>query len=616
MLRRYVPSFAGRLALVASGVVLLAMVGCGGDDDVAPTNVAAVSTTAPTATTRPASTLTPGQNPIAATATAAVTATAAPRATGTTPPAPSGAKRGGVLKYGMRPNNNHVFFQQYTPGAGAQWAMTIGDPLMAYGPDSEWLQEKSMAESFDVSADGQTLTFKLKKNIKFHDGTDYNAEAQKFSLEWVLDPANTAVTRPQIAVIDDVTVVDEYTLSIHTSRVYTPILSSLGMMGGMPFSPTAWNAQGADGLKQNGAPSTGPFMVREWVQGTRTTFDAFPDYHVEGKPFLDGWTWEEIADTQVRGAALETGSIDLAEVSASDTDTISAMRNAGQIEFRNFAGVRMSHFNAARAPFDDKRVRMAAQMAVDIQAWNEVLEGGEGHNYRGSVLPPQSGFAYEVDVFPYAYNPTRARELLEEYAAEKGLTLPLKTLSAFTCTPEQEAAGCISLPQQVITVTTTSNTADVKRAELEASFYRAVGFDVTLDLGAGNEASRTFVSKEATFSLRGFGVRPHPSGSFDSYMGYGGYWNEGGWSTAPEQLELQRVLEAAAATYDYPEQVRLYQEAQRIYMEEALGGVKLANNPQFWFASPSLRWEGYPEQKVVAFPSDSSMKIYNMWLDR
>jgi ABC-type transport system substrate-binding protein len=388
------------------------------------------------------------------------------------------------------------------------------------------------------------------------------------------------------------------------------------MMGGMPFSQTAWEQQGADGLKQNGAPSTGPFMVREWVQGTRTTFDAFPDYHVPGKPFLDGWVWEEISDTQVRGAALQTGQIDLAEIPPSDSDTITAMRNAGLTEFRNYAGVRMSHFNAARAPFDDKRVRMAAQMAMDLEAWDLVLQGGEGHIYRGSVLPPQSEFAYEVDDFPYAYDPDGARALLEEYAAEKGLTLPLKTLAAFICTPEQKEAGCVDLPEQPITVTATSSPSDVKRAEFEAAYYRAVGFDVVLDLGSGNEAPRTFVSKEATFSLRGFGVRPHPSGSFDSYMGYGGYWNEGGWNTDPKQLELQGVLEAAAATYDHAEQVRLYKEAQRIYMEEAFGGVKLSNNPQYWFASNSLRWEGFPLQKVVAFPSDSSMKIYNMWLDR
>lgn len=608
------------LALTALGAVLLIALACGdsaADSPTATTAPLAPATTAPTSTSAPQATLAPGTNPIAATATAAATPTAAAAATATPTAPPATNKKGGVLKYGMAPNNNHVFFQQYTPGAGAAWAMTVGDPLMAYGPDSEWVKAKSMAESFDVSADGQTLTFTLKKGVKFHDGTDYNAQAHKFSLDWVLDPDNTAVTRPQIAVIDSVDVIDDYTLAIHTTRVYTPILNALGMMGGMPFSPTAWAAQGADGFKQNGAPSTGPFMVREWIQGTRTTFDAFPDYHQPGKPYLDGWVWEEIADTQVRGAALQTGQIDLAEISPSDTDTIDALRNtSGITQFKNYAGVRMSHYNAARAPFDDKRVRMAAQMSMDLEAWDDVVQGGEGHIYRGSVLPPNSEFAYEVENFPYAYNPTEARRLLEEYAAEKGLTLPLKTLAAFTCTPEQAAAGCIDLPEQPITVTTTSNAADVKRAEFEIAFYNAVGFEAVLDLGSGNEASRTFVSKEATFSLRGFGVRPHPSGSFDSYMGYGGYWNEGGWSTAPKQMELQAVLEAAAATYDHAEQVRLYKEAQRIYMEEALGGVKLANNPQYWFAGAYVKWDGYPETKWAAYPSDSSMKIFDMWLDR
>jgi ABC-type transport system substrate-binding protein len=614
MLILSIRKYSGQLVLLLAGVLLIAAISCGGSDGDDDSAAAATSTTsAPTATAKPAATATPsikpGTNPISATATAAPVATKADVAE------PESLKRGGVLKYGADPNNNHVFFQQYTPGAGSFWAMTVGDPLMAYGADSEWLKEKSMAVSFDVSSDGQTLTFKLREGVKMHDGTDYNAAVQKFSLDWVLDPDNTAVTRPQIATIDKVTVIDEFTIELHNSRVYTPILSALGMMGGMPFSPTAWEEQGADGFKQNGAPSNGPFRVKEWIQGTRTTFEAHPDYWNEGKPYLDGWIWEEIGDSQVRGAALTTGAIDLAEIPPSDTDTVAALRAGDAHPFVNFAGVRLSHHNAARAPFDDKRVRIAAQMALDRQAWNDVLLGGEGHTYMGSVLPPTSGFAFEVDEYPYEYNPEKARELLEEYAAEKGLTLPLTTMSAFTCSTAQAEAGCIDLVEQPISIVTTSSAADVKRAEFEAAYFNAVGFEVTMDLGSGNEAPRTFVSKDASFSLRGFGVRPHPSGSFDSYMGVGGYWNNGGWSTAPKQLELQAILEAAAATYDYSEQVQLYKDAQELYMLEALGGVKSANNPTFWFSNSNVKWEGWPNDKAVMFPSDSSMKVYNMWLD-
>ena len=86
---------------------------------------------------------------------------------------------------------------------------------------------------------------------------------------------------------------------------------------------------------------------------------------------------------------------------------------------------------------------MEAVMAMDREAWNQAMTGGEGYLYRGSLVPPGHAASYEVleEEFPYAYDPDRARALLEEYAAEKGISLPLSTLSAFTCSPEQAATS-------------------------------------------------------------------------------------------------------------------------------------------------------------------------------
>jgi ABC-type transport system substrate-binding protein len=528
-------------------------------------------------------------------------------------------RNGGSLQWGTIANNNHVFFQQYTPGAGAAWAMMVGDPLMAYGKGSEWLPEKSMAESFEVSPDGQTITFKVRSGVKFHDGTDYNAFVHAWNLNWVLDPDNAAVTRPQISAINKVTAIDDVTLEIQTDRVYTPLLNALGMMGGMPFSKIEYEEKGEDHLRTFGSSSTGPFMVDEWIQGEKMVMKANRDYyHQEDTyPYLDEVVWVEIPDLQVRGAALAAGQIDVADIDSKGVDVIAQLRKTdGLFEAKGMAGVRLSHHNAARAPFDDLRVRQAAQMAIDRHAWNEVLQGGEGHVYMGSVLPPTSAFAYEVDEYMYEYNPEKARELLEEYAAEKGLTLPLTTMSAFKCTDEQLEIGCTDLIEAPITVTTTTSSANVARAEFEAAAYNAVGFEVTMNLGEGKEGPRTFVTKEASFSLRGFGVRPHPAGSLDSYMGYGGYWNNGSYGTSDAQMELHETLIEAGEAFEYQDQVRLYKKAQQIYMEHALGGVKHANNPAFKYWTEDVRYDGYPDYTNVYFPSDTSLKLYGMWLDR
>lgn len=594
------------MAVVAISIALVVVAGgCGAEEPTATSVPPTATAVPPTATTAPVATATP--------------VAAGPTATPTSAPIPTPSekiKTGGMLKYAMNPNVEHVFYMTYSGGAAAAWAMTVGDPIMAYGPDAEWRPEKSMTESYEVADDGLSVKFHLKKGIKFHDGTDYNAQAQKYSLEWCLDPDTPTVTASAVEAISEIEVVDDYTLIIRTEEVFAPLLTNLGMTAGMPFSPTAFEEMGLDRFQSEGGPSTGPFMVGEWVAGSEITFYRHPEYHQEGKPYLDGWIWVEIPDDRVRAAALQAGEVDVVFIDSSAFDSIKALRNSDALELKLYEGPRMSHFNAARAPFDDIRVRKAAQMAIDRHAWNEVITGGEGKVYSGSVLPPGHAAAYEVDPYPYAYNPQEAKRLLEEYAAEKGLSLPIDTLEAFTCTPEQKEMGCQDLPERKITLTAAGTRQDVTRGEFEKAMYEAVGFKVEMDMGSGNEAARTFVTKEATFSMRGYGVRPHPSGSFNSYMGYGGYWNQGGWNTAPEQMELDRVVREAAQTFDMTEQVELYKEAQRIYMEYVLGGVRLAAKPTFHFAAPYVKWERYPDQKWIKYPSDVNLKIHDVWLDQ
>jgi ABC-type transport system substrate-binding protein len=524
---------------------------------------------------------------------------------------------GGILRYGMGPNVEHLFQLRYSGGACAAWCMTVGDPLTAYGPDSEWDKKKSLAESFSLSADQKTITFSLKPGIKFHDGTDYNAQASKVSLDFVLDKENAAVTRSAIQSIIKVEVIDELTLSVTTDEVFAPIITNLGMTAGMPFSPTAFASMGIDGFETSGNPSTGPFKIGEWVSGSHITFEKFADYHQEGKPYLDGWRWVEIPEDVVRAAAMQAGELDVMAIGAGSRDGITSLRKISGIqEFKSLAGPRMDHFNAARAPFDDIRVRQAAQMAMDRVGWNEAINGGEGHVYMGSLVPPTHAASFEVKEYPYEYDPERARELLEEYAADKGISLPLDTLSAFTCSAQQKEDGCIDIPERPITITTTASSANVARAELSKAYYEAVGFKVEMDLGAGDEAKRTFVTKEASFSLRGFGLRPHPSGTFNSYLGMGGYWNNGGWGTSPEQIEIDRLVNAAAATFDIDEQNELYKQAQELYMTAALGGVRMAHSPGYHFAISTVNWDGGPDTKWIKFPSDASLHIHDVWLER
>ena len=614
-------------------VALLGVAALGCSSSEAPQAPAAAQPAAPAAPAAqavggsPSQPVSPAQPAPAMPAAPAATAMPAPAITQPTAvPAPaaapampaSEAKYGGIFEYGQGPNVEHVFHLTYSGGACAGWCMTVGDPITAYGPDSEWVREKSLAESFSLSDDQKTVTFKLKEGVKFHDGTGVDAHAVKTSLDYVLNPDNPVVTRSAVKTITDVEVLDDFTVAITTEDIFAPIITNLGMTAGMPFSPTAFEELGQVGMESDGTVSTGPFRVVEWVSGSHILYEKFEDYHREGLPYLDGWRWVEIPEDQVRAAAIQAKQLHAAVIAHSSLDAVKSTRAvAGVQEFKGFAGPRMDHFNAARAPFDDIRVRQAAQMAMDRHAWNQAMTGGEGIVYNGSLVPPSHAASYSVpeSEFPYPYDPDRARALLEDYASDMGISLPLSTMAAYTCTEEQKALGCHDLPERPITITTTPSSGNIARAEISKAFYEAVGFKVEMEIGAGDEAKRTFVTKEASFSLRGFGLRPHPSGTFNSYLGYGGYWNNGGWGTSEAQLEIDRLVREAAQTFDPSLQNKLYQNAQKLYMEAALGGVRTAHNPSYHFMQSSVMWAEYPDQKWVKYPSDASLKIHDVWLE-
>ncbi|MBI4339452.1 MAG: ABC transporter substrate-binding protein, partial [Chloroflexi bacterium] len=423
--------------------------------------------------------------------------------------------------------------------------------------------------------------------------------------------------RPQIEAIKSVTVIDPYTVQLNLDRVHSAIITNLGLRSTYAFSPTAFKEKGRQYFDANPV-GTGPFKVKEYVPGSHILMEKNPNYFVKGLPYLDLWRYEEIVDDRVRAGALQAGQLDVATIPASAKDALTAARAIkGVLEIKTSGGPSYDHFNATRAPFNDKRVRQALQMAMDRQAWNVAIANGEGFPYTGGMHVPghAATFAVPEDQYPYPYNPAKAKALMEEYAKEKGITLPISTVGAWTPTAEQVALGAYPLKEQPLTMIATSGSTSVKRAAISKAYYEAIGFKIEVVLGAGDEEMHTFVWKDIGFSLRGVGTRPHPSGSMDSYMGYGGYWNAGGWSTTPQQMEVDRLLKEAANTFDFAKQNDFYKQAQKIWMEEALGGVKTAHSVTPRFIQPWVKMDR-DISKWLVFASDSTEHFYSVWLDK
>ncbi|MEI6548589.1 MAG: ABC transporter substrate-binding protein, partial [Burkholderiales bacterium] len=167
-----------------------------------------------------------------------------------------------------------------------------------------------LALSHQTSADGKTVTIKLRPNVKFHDGEPFDAEAAKFSLERHLTLPGS-FRRAEIAPIDKVEVVDPLTVRILLKAPFSPLLAQLTDRAGMMVSPKAAKALGD---KFGTAPvCAGPYKFVERVAQDRIVVERFPDYWDKSRVNIDRIVYRPIQDSTVRLANLKSGQLDLLE---------------------------------------------------------------------------------------------------------------------------------------------------------------------------------------------------------------------------------------------------------------------------------------------------------------
>ncbi|MEO3387913.1 ABC transporter substrate-binding protein [Mesorhizobium sp. CAU 1741] len=276
--------------------------------------------------------------------------------------------------------------------------------------------EPSLAESWEISDDALTYTFKLREGVSFHDGTPFNAEAVKFNFDRMLDethPFHDTGPFPLsffFSSVDEVTAVDEYTIEFKLSEPFAPFLSNLAYPTGLIVSPAAVEASGEDfGRNPVG---TGAFRFQEWQSNQRVVLTANPDYW-DGAPALEAVVFRPITDANTRVAEMLSGGLDImVEV---PPDSIGQFREAAEFTVHEQAGPHVWYvmLNMKEGPFQNVAVRQAANFAVNKESLvNDVLQGAA--EVSAGPVPPAFAWAYNEEVDPYPYDPERARALLEE----------------------------------------------------------------------------------------------------------------------------------------------------------------------------------------------------------
>ena len=212
----------------------------------------------------------------------------------------------------------------------------VYDPLIDLDENREPTTKFALTESWEWNDDSTVVTLHLRKGVKFHDGTDFDAADVKYTIEWQLDPENEAPNKGTLGPsIESVEVIDDHTLPVSfTAPSPDAILmwTGTGMDGIVPEGGHGERSEeigvaGFAATELTRAPiGTGPFKFVEWVSGSHITLEKFDDYWVEGVPVVDKVVFEFMTDDAAKEAALVAGSIHIADkVPFRDFETISSM---------------------------------------------------------------------------------------------------------------------------------------------------------------------------------------------------------------------------------------------------------------------------------------------------
>ena len=276
--------------------------------------------------------------------------------------------------------------------------------------------EPWLAESWESSPDATVWTIHLRKGVKFHDGTPFNAEAVKYNIERLL---KIGLAKGSYDMIKSVEVKDEYTVIINTSS-FAPFMHLFTYAPSGMISPTQAEKLGWDNYYQ--APvGTGPYKFVEHVRGDRSVLVANEEYW-GGRPYIDKIIAKPIPEVGARIAALEAGDIQVA-LSVPPVEVPRLQANPA-IEIVRAKPARTVYIgmNNQWGPLKDKRVRQALNYAVDKNAINKSIFNGEAEVSEG--LFTSQAFGY-TKVGPYEYNPTKARQLLADAGYANGFDVTL-----------------------------------------------------------------------------------------------------------------------------------------------------------------------------------------------
>ncbi|MDA0353615.1 MAG: ABC transporter substrate-binding protein [Chloroflexi bacterium] len=345
--------------------------------------------------------------------------------TGTDAPSEAVAARGPVVTTGISSNN---FFQldpvTGTGGDEHQFLWMVYDNLVGYDETLTPQLSRSLAESWETP-DELTLVFKLRPNLKFHDGSAVTADEVKWHIERARD-LDIAVTAQDIQFIENVETVDELTSRWTLSQPFAPLIRILGDRAGMLVSRK--QVEATDEFQGRHPTGTGAMKFVEEIDGDRIVLEANNEYWKPNAPRVDGivMRFGVTPDQKING--LLAGDLDI--IDAPDPNQLDTLTGAGLV-VQNIPtnGLTRTWINMNKDPWTNVHLRRALNWAVDKEQLNDLVFNGLNTPAHFGFLGPALGSDHDPNFEGYRFDPEKVRAELSLAGFPDGFEYEVNTSS-------------------------------------------------------------------------------------------------------------------------------------------------------------------------------------------
>ena len=431
-----------------------------------------------------------------------------------------------------------------------------------------------VAEKWDVTPDGLTYTFHLRKGIKFHTGGEMTSDDVIWSFNRIIKYPNSSLISQFEGIVKGVEAIDRYTVKFALNRPDATLLSKFETETGYLriASKAAFDSAGEKAFENPGfSAGSGPYKLVEWQRGTKVTLRRNPDFF-QGQAAIENVEFNYVPDEATRVSALLSGDLDIVgPLSPEQTDRVGSS-GANEVKKAETTRRVFLGFNSEKGPFADVRVRQAASYAIDIDTIIKNVLSGNGTRIYSMVLPFEAGYT-EEGVVKYNYDPGKAKQLLSEAGYD-----PAKS-------------------PIVITTTAGRYLKDLESAQAVAQYLKDAGFAVSVqDKEWAAYTEQTTGHKMTDMYLAGYGG----GGSFDADTTLQGLFKSSNARTYFKNPDVDKVVDEGGSTIGDKARQQVYAGFNQIVTSNATH-IPLWAQHDLWGVSSRVDWSPLRNESLYMF---------------